>query len=64
MTKRAPLTPQTGYLVAAALDYRDLPAATFLAFYQPLLGAAALNLLAALKSQLAPQPLLVNRRDL
>ncbi len=62
MTKRAPLTPQTGYLVAAALDYRDLPAATFLAFYQPLLGAAALNLLAALKSQLAPQPLLVNRQ--
>lgn len=56
------LTPQAGFVVAAAPDFARFDQTTFINFYQPLLGPTALGLFYALQSQLSQQPTLNNRQ--
>ena len=56
------LTPQTGFIVAAASDFVRFDQATFIDFYQPLLSPTALGLFYALQSQLKPDPMLTKRQ--
>ena len=56
------LTPQTGFIVAAASDFVRFDQATFIDFYQPLLSPTALGLFYALQSQLVPEPMLPSAR--
>lgn len=56
------LTPQTGFIVAAASDFVRFDQATFIDFYQPLLSPTALGLFYALQSQLVPEPMLAKRQ--
>ncbi|HJA73014.1 MAG TPA: DnaD domain protein [Candidatus Limosilactobacillus faecipullorum] len=62
MIERAPLTPKTGYLVSANPKFVGLLQASFLPFYQPLLGADALGLFLALSDLIRPNPVLAKRQ--
>ena len=58
MLERSPLTPKSHYVISAGANFTGLSQPTFVPYYQPLLGSAALGVLLALATELHPQPLL------
>ncbi|WP_295728448.1 DnaD domain protein [uncultured Limosilactobacillus sp.] len=56
------LTPKTGYVVSAAVDFINNNDQTFVDYYLPLMSPNALGLFSALKYQLKGQPLLSERQ--
>lgn len=56
------LTPQTGYVVSASLDYANYNYDTFVNYYLPLMSPVTMGLFSTLQQQLHSHPLTSNRQ--